>query len=177
MQTSEYAVAYAVSALGNKFQEGSKDMEVTNMFLAAAKQLNFSKGLDPSAVDRFIKDEQDGFVFVRSKFGNSLATIASDARYLMGEILDLLFSKPRGYSEIPTDMREKVDNLHALLGLAPGGTLLNANHPVCKEYPPHPTGATPRVFIMKKLRASELLFSKQSDANSATRQFLTALGG
>jgi hypothetical protein len=84
-----------------------------------------------------------------------------------------VFSTPRG-SKTPFDP-EKMGAIHALLQLQTGETLLNQNHPVCKDWEPDFGGGIKRIFAAgPKSKAYTQVFGRNMPPNSA--QFLTAAG-
>jgi hypothetical protein len=175
-QTNEYAVPYAVSTFGIHFHEilayGS---EVSEVYLAAAKINEKTRGSDEKVMLRRIAENQKGFTVVRVRFSNLLSSYYTNYRGIAADILHEFFSVPRGSSGPKNVPHDKLDAVHAMLQLRPGQALLDTTHPVCMEYTPDLSGGIRRVFPPQGNSMCQV-FSKHNEPESETAKFLNALG-
>ena len=175
MQTNYYGVAYSVSALGKAFHDALNAEIMSDCLIAAAKKNETILNQDPGLLDRRIRENEPRFIAIRSSFGSSLASYAGDAPRRAGDILHFCFSTVRGSTDIPAAYQNKVDHIHALLGLKTGEALLNKDHPVMQEYDPDDGGGIRRVFPVKGTLGVQV-FTKHVKKDSCTRDFIVALG-
>ena len=156
------------------FQENSAHgTSLTMLYIEAAKQNEVQHGRDPkNLVERFDTCPIQ-FTLLRASFSSLLVTYCSTNRHHAAVVMHAVFSCYRGEST-PVD-GEKLDAIHEMLQLQPRGTLLDQEHPVCKDWEPEPNGGIKRIFCAApKKNNIPQVFGRNLPSNSA--QFLTAIG-
>ena len=133
-QVSVYGVPYALAALGKSWAESLSANTLTEMYRAAVKKEELDR-TGAETVDARIQDNPKGFRVVLAAFGSTVVNYASQNRGNVANILHFVFSTPRGSGTIPADMKNRIDALHAILGLAKGDVLLNHDQPLNFFYP------------------------------------------
>jgi hypothetical protein len=174
-QINELAVPYAVSVHGMSFQDNaSNGASITELYIAAAKYNEKTKGLSEELIMQRITENPQRFTSVRAKFSSLLISYHTSSRSYVADILHSIFSTPRGASStvVPAD---KLSAIHEMLKLQHGQALLDTTHPVCKEYDPEPGGGIKRLFPGMGAACLQV-FTKHSDPQSETSKFHAALG-
>ena len=174
-QVSVYGIPYGLAALGKSWSESLSADKLTEMYRAAVKKEELDR-TGAETVDARIQDNPSGFQVVRASFGSTVVNYASHNRALVANLLHFVFSTPRGSGTIPADLKNRIDALHVLLGLAKGDVLLNNEHPVIQECNPEEDGGVPRVFPLQGKDGRQII-NRHGVAGSSQNLFFTkALG-
>ena len=112
----------------------------------------------------------------RLELGSTLVNYASQNRGIAANIMHLVFSTTRGSGSIPSDLRDRIDSLHELLGLKDGQCLLDTNHPVVRECDPEIDGGIPRVFPFPGKEGRQVIHTHSSAGSNQEQFFMKALG-
>ena len=143
------------------------------MYIAAVKR---SVGqIKAAQLDAAIAKNPGGFALNRNSFGSALSTYYGTSRGIAREILHLVFFVPRGAPRdvIKEDVRERIDTIHEMLGLAKDQALIRQGHPLLGEYEVPSAGFALRFFPMEGKGAVNIA---RPTPGSETDQFLEALG-
>ena len=111
---------------------------------------------------------------VREACKSALETYAAQGRILALDTLHIHFFRGdnNGHCHIPPDLQSRMDDLHEMLGLQTGQAVIDASHPLQREYP-DPVGVRLHFFPMEG-RASTTIAKPLPGSHTA--QFLEALG-
>jgi len=148
---------------------------ITELHIAAAKFNEKMKNRDEKKLMRRIAEKPNGYTVIRVKFSTLLTSYYTTYRGIAADILHDIFSVPRGGSGPASVMHDKLDAVHAMLGLQHGQALLDTAHPVCREYPPDAGGGIKRMFPPTGSSMTQV-FSKHNEPETETAKFLAALG-
>jgi hypothetical protein len=120
--------------------------------------------------------EFSGSCQLREACKSALETYAAQGRILARDTLHIHFFVHRGanngHGHIPPDLQSRMDDLHEMLGLQTGQAVIDALHPLQREYP-DPVGGRLR-FFPKDGKAGAT--NVRPVPGSHTAQLLEALG-
>ena len=143
---------------------------ITALYLSAVKTL-----IPEAQLTSEINWNPAGFGLLRASFGSALETYQNQDRKLARETLHIIFFVHRGADNgvIPIYIKVRIDDVHQMLGLATGQALIDASHPLHKEYPDPVGGGRLRFFPMDGRNGTTIA---KPTPGSETAQFLDALG-
>ena len=116
-----------------------------------------------------------GFGVNQANFAAVLETYQNDARKKTRETLHAIFFVPRGADNgvIPVDIKERIDDVHQMLGLQRGQAVIDSTHPLFREYPAPFGGGLLRFFPLPGRDGTTIV---RPLPESETHHFLEALG-
>ena len=131
--------------------------DITALYIAVVKR---SLGAFHAAThDAAVARNRAEFALNRASFGSTLSMYYAASLGIAREILHVIFfvPVPRGALSdvIQEDIRERVDIIHAMLGLAKGQVLIRQGHPLLGEYRLLPV--TPSSSFLRKAKGLQLL--------------------